>query len=80
MRWQSLGLALSLLLFASTSTFAQGEKPGWQVIRTPHSYPVLVERLNEAVKHHKMGVVSRASATLGAKKMLEKTILGNMMQ
>ncbi len=79
MRWQSLGLALSLLLFASTSTFAQGEKPGWQVIRTPHSYPVLVERLNEAVKHHKMGVVSRASATLGAKKMLDKTIMGNMV-
>ena len=74
-----LGLMLSLLLFAATPVLAQAERPGWQVIKTPHSYPVLVERLNEAVKHHKMGVVTRASATTGAKKMLNKTIPGNMV-
>ncbi|MEM7226107.1 MAG: DUF302 domain-containing protein [Pseudomonadota bacterium] len=79
MRWQSLGLALSLLLLIFTADIALAERPGWQVIKTPHSYPVLIERLNEAVKHHKMGVVTRASATVGAKKMLDKTIPGNMV-
>ncbi len=51
---------------------------GWSVIDTGHSYKALVDRLGEAVKANKMGLVTRASATLGAKS-LGKTIPGNMV-
>ena len=53
--------------------------PGWKVMKTPHSYADLIERLNTAVKANKMGLVTRASATLGAKKVLDKDIPGNMV-
>ena len=43
-----------------------------------HSYANLIERLGAAVKANKMGLVTRASATLGAK-ALGKTIPGNMV-
>ncbi len=46
---------------------------------TGHSYQALIARLDAAVKANKMGLVGRASATLGAKKMLNKTIPGNMV-
>ncbi len=52
--------------------------PGWSVIDTGHSYKALIGRLNAAVKANKMGLVSRASATLGAKS-LGQTIPGNMV-
>ena len=54
-------------------------KPGWKVIKTQHAYPDLIKRLDEAVKANKMGLVTRASATLGAKKVLNKEIPGNMV-
>jgi hypothetical protein len=47
---------------------------GWSVIDTAHSYKTLIARLDAAVKANKMGLVSRASATLGAKAMLKQTI------
>ena len=47
--------------------------------KTPHSYETLIERLNTAVKAHKMGLVTRASATVGAKNVLKKDIPGNMV-
>lgn len=53
--------------------------PGTNVIRTSHSYTDLVGRLDAAVKASKMGLVTRASATVGAAKMLNKTIPGNMV-
>lgn len=53
--------------------------PGWQVTKTRHSYADLIERLNAAVTANKMGLVTRASATVGAKKVLDKTIPGNMV-
>ena len=53
--------------------------PGTQVIATKHSYKALVASLDAAVKASKMGLVSRASATLGAKAKLGKTIPGNMV-
>ncbi len=46
--------------------------------KTSHGYKALIERLNAAVKANKMGLVTRASATLGAKS-LGKTIPGNMV-
>jgi uncharacterized protein (DUF302 family) len=57
----------------------RAELPGWQVIKTQHSYQVLIKRLNQAVKDNRMGLVTRASATLGAKKALNRTIPGNMV-
>ncbi len=52
--------------------------PGWSVTKTSHGYQDLIARLNAAVKANKMGLVTRASATLGAKS-LGKTIPGNMV-
>ncbi len=52
--------------------------PGTQVIETTHSYKDLIGRLDAAVKANKMGLVTRASATLGARS-LGKTIPGNMI-
>lgn len=62
-------LVLSLLLaFASADAPAGtvGARPGWSVIDTPHSYASLIQRLDAAVEREKMGVVTRASATVGA--------------
>ena len=52
---------------------------GWQVKATPHGYQQLITRLDQAVKDNKMGLVNRASATVGAEKALGKTIPGNMV-
>jgi uncharacterized protein (DUF302 family) len=52
--------------------------PGTHVIKTGHSYQAMVEKLPKAVAKNKMGVVARASATLGAKK-IGVTIPGNMV-
>ena len=51
---------------------------GTKVIKTGKSYEDLVKSLNAAVKANKMGLVTRASATVGAKR-LGKTIPGNMV-
>jgi len=52
--------------------------PGTHVIKTGHSYAAMVEKLPQAVAKNKMGVVAKASATLGAKK-IGVTIPGNMV-
>jgi uncharacterized protein (DUF302 family) len=52
--------------------------PGTRVMKTPHSYGELVQRLEAAVQNNKMGIVARASATVGAKK-IGVTIPGNMV-
>ncbi len=76
-------MLLAILALAGTPASAQDAAwtglPGWKVAKTPHGYPDLVKRLDQAVKAKKMGLVSRASATLGAKKALGKTIPGNMV-
>jgi len=51
--------------------------PGWQVMKTEFSYGDLVSRLEQAIADNKMGLVTRASATVGAKQMLDKEIPGN---
>ncbi|NIA68799.1 DUF302 domain-containing protein [Pelagibius litoralis] len=78
MRLRLASVLFALLLF-SPPLAAAAELPGWKVMKTAHSYPVLVERLEQAIADNKMGLVSRASATLGAKRMLDKTIPGNMV-
>ena len=55
------------------------EMQGWKVAKTPHGYQELIKRVDQAVKDNKMGLVTRASATVGAKKVLNKTIPGNMV-
>lgn len=69
----------SILVICALALPAQAELPGWKVIKTQHSYQVLIKRLDQAVKDNRMGLVTRASATLGAKKALDKTIPGNMV-
>ncbi len=70
---------LALLLFAQPAWAGFEPRSGWEVHNTTHSYKDLIGRLDQAVKDHKMGLVTRASATLGAKKALDKTIPGNMV-
>ena len=55
------------------------EDDGWVVLLTPHSYQELIARVDRAAKDNKIAVVTRASATVGAKKALNKTIRGNMV-
>ncbi len=71
-------LFLGLVFLTTQPATSWGEMPGWSVTKTPHAYKTLIERLNTAVKANKMGLVTRASATLGAKS-LGKTIPGNMV-
>ncbi len=52
--------------------------PGTRVIKTGLSYAQLVAGLTRAVKNNRMGLVTRASATMGAKK-LGIRIAGNMV-
>jgi uncharacterized protein (DUF302 family) len=52
--------------------------PGTNVIETSKSYGALVKSLTAAIKANKMGLVSKASATAGAKS-IGKTIPGNMV-
>ena len=70
---------LAMLLFAQPAWAALEPRSGWEVHNTTHSYKDLIGRLDQAVKDHKMGLVSRASATVGAQKVLDKTIPGNMV-
>lgn len=76
-------LAAALLaapLAAAGSARADFQAPvGWESVKTGHSYSDLIERLDQAVTDNKMGLVTRASATTGAKKMLDREIPGNMV-
>lgn len=76
-------LAGALLALAATMLPAAAENPtpypGTNIIRTTHSYAELVSRLDAAVKANKMGLVTRASATVGAAKALNRKIPGNMV-
>jgi uncharacterized protein (DUF302 family) len=70
--------AIVLALSAVPAAADIAARPGWAVHPTSHSYKELIERLNGAVKANKMGLVTRASATVGAAS-LGKTIPGNMV-
>jgi uncharacterized protein (DUF302 family) len=73
-------VALSTIVLLPVVAVADNAMPyaGTEVINTAHSYEALVGRLMEAVKNNKMGVVARASATLGAKS-IGVSIPGNMV-
>ncbi|MCZ8107785.1 MAG: DUF302 domain-containing protein [Burkholderiales bacterium] len=68
------GIALAIILHGSltpataqTSMQMVSTRPDWVVKTTPHPYPALVQKLEDAVKANKMGVVNAASASEGAK-------------
>jgi uncharacterized protein (DUF302 family) len=75
-----LSLAMALIL-AGTPAMAQKSAPysDTKIVKTTHAYKTLVQRLGKAIAKNKMGLVNRASATLGAKRVLGLTIPGNMV-
>ncbi len=81
--WTRRGLALGagiVAILMSIGAPADNATPfsATHVIKSGHSYQSMVENLPKAVAKNKMGVVARASATLGAKK-IGVTIPGNMV-
>ncbi len=71
---------LSVLIFFGTANAQTiADQPGWVVTKSAYDYPTMVGRVNAAAKAHKIGVVTRASATVGAAKVLKKKIPGNMV-
>lgn len=63
-------LILALALLSSLSAVSAGTvktRAGWIVIDTRQSFQALVERLEASVKSEKMGIVTSASASEGAK-------------
>lgn len=70
-----------LVLTASQSARATSmeAREGWVAMATPHSFARLVERVEAAAADQKIGVVTRASATVGAKRVLDMDIPGNMV-
>jgi uncharacterized protein (DUF302 family) len=71
-------LALLVVTAGAPAVWADNPTPypDTRVVPTQHTYGVLVERLQEAVGANAMGVVARASATLGARS-IGVTIPGN---
>ncbi|MEM8687982.1 MAG: DUF302 domain-containing protein [Pseudomonadota bacterium] len=72
------GLA-GAFLFTSAAHADVMAPDGWVVMKTPHKYAALIERVMDAAKANKIGVVTKASATVGAKKVLKQDIPGNMV-
>ena len=77
--WLPFGTGiLTILMSFGAAAHDATPFPGIHVIKTGHSYQAMVKKLPEAVSKNKMGVVAKASATLGAKK-IGVTIPGNMV-
>ena len=80
-RWlacAAVGAAIGLISAAPGMAAGKAPYDGMRVEKTPFGYKALIGRLNRAVKANKMGLVTRASATLGAKSR-GITIPGNMV-
>jgi uncharacterized protein (DUF302 family) len=74
-RW----LPLASIWIASTAwAELPAALPGWVIVPTGHNYAELVERVDAAVAKSPLGVVTRVSATVGARK-LGQDIPGNMV-
>lgn len=70
------GIAAMLTTLSVATAGTVKPRAGWVVIDTQQTYSALVERLEAAVKAEKMGLVTSASASEGAKGA-GITILGN---
>jgi len=78
-RWLPCGAGiLAMVISLGAAADNATPFPGTHVIKTGHSYQAMVEKLPKAVSKNKMGVVARASATLGARN-IGVTIPGNMV-
>ena len=75
-----LGITLAAASPAAAQAPAPGWDvgPGWEVMPTSYGFDELVQRLDQAVKDHGMLLVTRASASQGAKSQ-RLTIPGNMV-
>jgi uncharacterized protein (DUF302 family) len=62
-----LGIATILITLSAATAGTVKPRAGWVVIDTHQSFPTLVERLESAVRGEKMGIVTSASASEGAK-------------
>ncbi len=62
-----IGIAAMLITLSVATTGTVKPREGWVVIDTHQSFSSLVERLEAAVKVEKMGLVTSASASEGAK-------------
>lgn len=67
---------LSAFALAPASAGAPKAKDGWKIHTTQHAYADLVDKVRTAVKDHKMGLVTTATASGGAKRQ-GITIPGN---
>jgi len=66
-----LGRAVLVCVFLGSSGLAHASglenRPGWRVIPTGYAFADLVNRVSDAVREEKMGLVTQASASDGAK-------------
>ncbi len=62
-----LGIATILITFSTATAGTVKPRDGWVVIDTDQSFPSLFGRLESAIKDEKMGIVTSASASEGAK-------------
>lgn len=62
----ALLVLLLTLAAASTVHAAEALLPGTVTVATPHPFDRLLQRLEEAIAEHKMGLVAMASASRGA--------------
>ncbi|MGJ3263083.1 MAG: DUF302 domain-containing protein [Salinarimonas sp.] len=62
-----LALAVSTLALAQERLTLATAPDGWVVVETPHGFEALSERLDAAVRANEMGLVTRASASDGAR-------------
>ncbi len=78
----TLARVLLLAVLCTASAAAAEElaptRSGWVIERTEHSYGALIERVDAAVVASPLNVVTRASATVGARS-LGQEIPGNMV-
>ncbi len=77
----ALMLIILPILAATGPVHAASIEPrdGWVALTTPHSFATLVQRVEAAAAAQKIGIVTRASATVGAKRVLDVDIPGNMV-
>ncbi len=68
---------LSLWTVGASAEIAQ--RPGWVVLPSSHSFSTLAGRVEQTARGLNLGVVSRASATVGVKRLLNLDIPGNLV-
>lgn len=77
-----IGRSRALLAIACLAAPAAAQDlapmPGWEIHPSAHAYATLVARTEQAIEASPLGLVTRASATVGAK-AIGQTIPGNMV-